>query len=406
MGTRTNDRITPKARVFFRASEGKWVFDGTLPADGSGKRKRIRKRFDTEREAKQRARQWLDHFRDHGLDGQVDVARYQQLMILSARLSEIGRTLEEVAEEALSAGPITAKQMTLEDACAEFLCAQRAKGIVRRWEKELEWRLDKFAACFPGWTLSQFKTADIERYLDGLGPNAGNRKNNRATLHSLWVFACRRLGQRSNPVDGIDVPRLGRSTPGTISARDCKRLFRFLELHRPDLIPYNALRAFGGLREAETHRLTWDNIRHGEGIYMPPENGTPGRSKRSGFVAGLPGNLWAWLAPFAGLNGRVAKTNAMLETREILQRLKIDYPQNGMRHSFCTYHLELFRNPAETAMVAGHKENPRMLFEHYRGLREKSEAEAYFAIKPVLQFAHRVHAAFPDGDFGARLSAR
>lgn len=54
--------------------------------------------------------------------------------------------------------------------------------------------------------------------------------------------------------------------------------------------------------------------------------------------------------------------------------------QNSMRHSFCSYHLQLHGNAGQTAMVAGHSE--AMLFAHYRERGSTADAAAFFGLLP------------------------
>ncbi len=53
-----------------------------------------------------------------------------------------------------------------------------------------------------------------------------------------------------------------------------------------------------------------------------------------------------------------------------------------MRHSFGSYPYALHGNPLETSRLLGHKASDQVLFDHYRALATKAQAEAYFAITP------------------------
>lgn len=53
-----------------------------------------------------------------------------------------------------------------------------------------------------------------------------------------------------------------------------------------------------------------------------------------------------------------------------------------MRHSFGSYHYSLHGNPLETSRLLGHKASDQVLFDHYRALATKAQAEAYFLILP------------------------
>jgi len=58
------------------------------------------------------------------------------------------------------------------------------------------------------------------------------------------------------------------------------------------------------------------------------------------------------------------------------------WENNAMRHSFGSYHYALHGNPLETSRLLGHKTSDQVLFDHYRALATKAQAEDYFAIHP------------------------
>ena len=67
--------------------------------------------------------------------------------------------------------------------------------------------------------------------------------------------------------------------------------------------------------------------------------------------------------------------------RELVGKAKItNYPHNGIRHSFGSYHYELHRNEQLTASEMGN--SPAVIFRHYRDLVSPADAKRYFAITP------------------------
>ena len=64
-------------------------------------------------------------------------------------------------------------------------------------------------------------------------------------------------------------------------------------------------------------------------------------------------------------------------------KAKLDkWPDNGMRHSFGSYHFAKHNNGALTATEMGHRGETRTLFSHYRALVRPKEAERFWKIKP------------------------
>jgi len=93
-------------------------------------------------------------------------------------------------------------------------------------------------------------------------------------------------------------------------------------------------------------------------------------------------NLREWLLPL-----RKHKGNVMCEEfRKQFNQTRTDagiakWPDNGLRHSFASYHMAHFKNAASTALELGHHDS-RITFAHYRELVKPKEAARYWNIKP------------------------
>jgi len=72
-------------------------------------------------------------------------------------------------------------------------------------------------------------------------------------------------------------------------------------------------------------------------------------------------------------------------------KLRSEWPQNALRHSFGSYHLAQFNDAAKLALEMGN--SPATIFRHYRQLVKPKEAERYWKIAPasagkkVVQFS-------------------
>ena len=56
-------------------------------------------------------------------------------------------------------------------------------------------------------------------------------------------------------------------------------------------------------------------------------------------------------------------------------------PHNAFRHSFVSYHVALYRNFTDTALIISHRHTD-ILFEHYLGVAKHDDAVKYFNIYP------------------------
>ena len=59
----------------------------------------------------------------------------------------------------------------------------------------------------------------------------------------------------------------------------------------------------------------------------------------------------------------------------------LTWPNNGLRHSFASYHLAKHQNAPQLALEMGHS-TPRMIFDNYREVVAPPEAVRYWTIRP------------------------
>jgi integrase len=94
-------------------------------------------------------------------------------------------------------------------------------------------------------------------------------------------------------------------------------------------------------------------------------------------------NLAAWLASYTGRTGAVSPPGARKLTEEARTAAKLTrWPNNGLRHSFASYHVAHFGDAARTALEMGHA-HQQMLFSTYRERVEPEAARAYWEIMPA-----------------------
>ena len=74
----------------------------------------------------------------------------------------------------------------------------------------------------------------------------------------------------------------------------------------------------------------------------------------------LPGKAWRQTANYE--HGKIEK-----------------WPQDGLRHSYASYHLAKHQNAPQTSLQMGHT-SPHMLFNHYRNLVLAGDADRYWAL--------------------------
>ena len=198
-------------------------------------------------------------------------------------------------------------------------------------------------------------------------------------LHTLFEYARQRGWVETNPLKDVARAKVIEGSPGILSVDQTARL---LERAGTDTLPYWALGVFCGLRSTELKRLEWRDVRFDEGLVEVPALKSKTASRR--FVTIQP-NLAQWLAPYRGRQGLVCPNNLYAQLLADRRAAGItQWPPNGLRHSFASYHLARFRDVKDLALEMGHTRS-EVTFRHYRELVTPSEAERFWRIAPVLE---------------------
>jgi integrase len=152
----------------------------------------------------------------------------------------------------------------------------------------------------------------------------------------------------------------------------------FLRAVDPDFIPFFALSAFSGLRREEIIRLDWSEVKLDRNLIDLPFSKSKNNRRK---LIEIPANLRSWLASRALEAGSVMpRKKLQLAFERAAKEAGISpWPQNALRHSFCSYAVEL-RGFEWTAAQADH--SVKMLRDHYWETTTKADAERYFSIRP------------------------
>jgi integrase len=156
-----------------------------------------------------------------------------------------------------------------------------------------------------------------------------------------------------------------------------------------DLLPMLAIGGLAGLRTQEMLRLTWEDTRRVENHIEVTSGKAKTRQRR--LVEVVPA-LAQWLAPYSEREGKLWAQHevtfqqhfvdlcAQVQTEVKGKKVAVARKQNGLRHSFCTYHFAAHGNENLTAQQAGN--SPTMLHRDYKGLATRKEGEAWFVVAP------------------------
>jgi integrase len=257
--------------------------------------------------------------------------------------------------------------------------AKKADKVSKVYLSDLQYRLGHFSECFPG-LIADVTTAELEDWLRKLKLSPRSRNNYRNILITFFRFAQRRgyllKGQETEAESVQRVKEMGQE-PGILSPDEMTALLN----HAPaDIVPFIVIGGFAGLRHSELLRLQWEDIDfEAPHIYVRAQKSKT-RQRR---IVQITNNLSEWLALYRKEKGPICPYKRMDDKiGPLASKLDppIKWPHNALRHSFGSYLLALLGDDAKVAMEMGN--SPRMLFQHYRDVVSKKQAQKWFAILP------------------------
>lgn len=375
---RKRDQLDPRPVII----KGKtlWQIDlGNVVKDG--KVRRQRRTFADQKEAKEFSHLKKIERTNHGI-GAISLTERQRSDALEydRMMAPYGVTPMEALRDWIKRHGLNLRSETAGNAFKAFMESKTNDGLRARYLNDLRSRVGQFALVFEDRPLSGIEPREIDRYLREKGVKPLTRNTIALRLGVFFEYAKEQGWVQINPVHGMTKAKVAPHSPGILTVEETARL---LEAASEETLPFIALGAFAGIRTAELERLEWKDIHWEEKLIEVSALSSKTASRR--FVKMQP-NLFEWLAPYCMNKGKIAPEN------DLYRRLKRDqeragilhWPQNGLRHSFASYHMAHFRNAGDTALELGHT-NSAITFKHYRELVTPGEAERFWKIVPAVK---------------------
>ncbi|MDI1342842.1 MAG: site-specific integrase [Pseudolabrys sp.] len=269
---------------------------------------------------------------------------------------------------------------TLAEVAKEFLKTRAVIGVRPRTFIHYESSFRVLGEEFGDRPISSITRAELEDYFAESDWLPRTRKNYMVTLSTLFTFAQDRDYCPANPVAKIARPILDDRPVGILKVGAVLALLGAASASAPAMVPALTIGLFAGLRRSELCALDWSEINLAAGTIEVTGAKAKTRQRR---IVPVGSSLMTWLAPCRTDPGPVTARDDMFgeHLRELVEKAGItDYPHNGIRHSFGSYHYELHRNENLTASEMGN--SPAVIFGHYRNLVSPADAKLYFSITP------------------------
>jgi integrase len=238
-------------------------------------------------------------------------------------------------------------------------------------------------------------TADINRFLDKLGPKIGLRRkfNIRSRLSQFFNWCISRGHAVTNPCDKIEIHVNGKDEVAIFTPAEARRLLTLCR-EKPefkDLVLYHAIGLFAGLRPSECQLLTWENVNLEEKTITVMAATSKTKETRN---VPIESNLLKWIEEFApakrqglvtpGTNfvKRIKAFHAALGYRIGDENQAAQtWSQDVLRHSYGSYWLAKRK---QRAVLAEHMGNSlQIIKKHYKRVVGKTACSEYWKITPT-----------------------
>lgn len=367
-----------------------WLVDRGL-VDG----KRQTKQFKNKKKAEQYAAKQRHQQRKYGEmafkltdDQREDATKAIELLNGFASLQEAVKFF--VTHKAPKGG-----KQPLADVIRVYIDEARADNLRPRSIKDMEYRLGKFEEHFTGRMIGEITRNDVENWMrnlrlhNNLPMSELSKRHYRTVAGGLFNYAIEHDYVAENPFAYKTSRRrrngglVDEKMPGILRVADIEAVMRAAEASVPEMVPILAIGFYAGLRTTELQQLDWKYIDlQAKLLTVSPEIA----KRRSVRHVDISENLAAWLIPIRKDSGFIAPqaTAWRYNLDKVIRLAEIEnWPHNAMRHCFASYYLAMHQDQNKTALQLGHRDT-NLLYNHYRNLVTKADAERYWAILPSV----------------------
>ncbi len=198
----------------------------------------------------------------------------------------------------------------------DLIKAREANHASKRHVQDLKSRLDRFAAAFEC-EVHTIRPAQVQDFLLALKLSPRSMNNFRMAISNLFTHAKLR-GHAANDFDPLANIPWAKQVDGEVEIYSPDELKIIFEHARKEMVPYLAIAAFAGLRQAEVGQLDWNEVKDEHIVVRGGISKT--RDKRQ---APIPPNLTEWLRPFRQQSGPVVPFDNVANQLSKLVRKRI-----------------------------------------------------------------------------------
>jgi len=359
-----------------------------VPTKLTGK-KRVRKQFPTLEKAKAFAEGQYHLSKRHG---QATFNMTDEQRVDAVRALEILKgtklTLEAAARYAHLRLQPDNGLYNVRDVADKILKTRLGMNLRPKTVKDFQNRIYKFCETFGDVSILEMQLNDVTEWIQSHSLSARTKRNYLVVIKSFFKWAYEENFIPDNPMEGITKRKLqeivgkqDEKPPEIYTPNEAQLLLEAAVSE--EIFPLMVIGFFCGLRTNELLSLKWEDIRPNENepfVYVNALN-AKSRSHRN---VDLNKSTLEWLSLCDTGKGiifnKVQQTYDEHRTK-IHKKAGVEKRDNGLRHSFGSYHYGMYGDEIRTATQMGHNPNDHSLFSNYRALVSKADADAFWSIK-------------------------
>jgi integrase len=271
----------------------------------------------------------------------------------------------------------TDRPATVKDAYDNFIKAKEAAKKRPATIRNLKNRVGVLAAKYPDKMVSDVLPELVSDLIYRPGKTARTVINDRAAFSSFFSWCVRQRHCQNNPVEHTEIPETDETRPEILPLDQCRRLVgEAASFKDGKLLPYVSLALFCGIRPAELERITWDSIDLKKKVIRIDGEEAKMRTLRNVEISK---NCADILRDFANNRPPIVPPNFNKDFRAVRKAAKITHwPEDVMRHTAISFHLEKFQHEGRTAQWAGN--SPDVVQKKYKALVSKTHTTAFWKI--------------------------
>lgn len=267
---------------------------------------------------------------------------------------------------------------TVAKACTDCLAEKKSSGLRANSLRALKCSLDSITEALGKKLITLVNADDIKAWLAGHTEwSAKTRLNNLKYASSLFTWCVNNRILTFNPCDGVIRPAVPFKPVQILTVPQIRQLLTTCREEDPALLGFLALVLFGGLRVAEARRCLTSNLMKGT-IDLGGESCKLNERRCVKMTTQLAAWIEAWQSD-GKLYAAVDMPKFNLRMKSLATLAGVTVPKNGLRHSFCSYNLQI-HGALVTSRMANNSET--MLNRHYLAMVTDADAKAFAEILP------------------------